>query len=99
MKRNHIGGNTYDFYNEDGILVHKYGPHWFHTNDKTVFDYLSKFTSWRYNYHRVKTFVDGLLLSIPINHDTLNALYGLELKSPVEVQAYYDRVKVNISNP
>ncbi len=45
-KRNHIAGNAYDFYNEDGILIHKYGPHLFHTNNKKVFDYLSQFTDW-----------------------------------------------------
>ncbi len=98
-KRSHIAGNAYDFYNEHGILVHKYGPHWFHTNDKTVFTYLSKFTSWHYHYHVVKTYVDGQLLPIPINLDTLNQLYGFNLKSPEEVQDYYDKVKVNISNP
>ena len=54
-KRNHIGGNAYDFYNEDGILIHKYGPHWFHTNNKKVFDYLSQFTEWRFHEHQVKS--------------------------------------------
>lgn len=98
-KRNHIGGNAYDFYNEAGILVHKYGPHWFHTNDKKVFSYLSNFTEWTYHYHRVKTYVDGQLLPIPINMDTLNQLYGLDLKSPQEVQAYFDKVKTTINNP
>jgi UDP-galactopyranose mutase len=98
-RRNHIAGNAYDYYNEAGILIHKYGPHWFHTNDKKVFDYLSRFTGWRFHYHRIKTYVDGLLLPIPINHDTLNILYGLNLHSPQEVQLYYDSVKVPISNP
>ncbi|WP_158828338.1 UDP-galactopyranose mutase [Mucilaginibacter lacusdianchii] len=98
-RRSHIAGNAYDYYNEDGILVHKYGPHWFHTNDKNVFDYLSRFTEWRFHYHRVKSYVDGMLLPIPINHDTLNTLYGLKLTSPKEVQAYYDSVKVSIANP
>ena len=57
-KRNHIGGNTYDFYNNDGILVHKYGPHIFHTNSREVFDYLSKFTEWRPYEHQVLASVD-----------------------------------------
>ncbi|WCT14911.1 UDP-galactopyranose mutase [Mucilaginibacter jinjuensis] len=98
-RRSHIAGNAYDHYNEDGILVHKYGPHWFHTNDKKVFDYLSEFTEWRFNYHRVKTYVDGRLLPIPINMDTLNELYGLKLQSPEEVQAFFDGVKVDTGNP
>jgi UDP-galactopyranose mutase len=98
-KRNHIGGNAYDHYNEHGILVHKYGPHWFHTNDKKVFDYLSQFTAWRFHYHRVRSYVDGMLVPIPINRDTLKLLYGLETDSPKQVQEFYDGVKVNINNP
>lgn len=92
-KRNHIGGNAYDYYNEYGILVHKYGPHWFHTNDKKVFQYLSQFTEWIPHYHRVRTYVDGMLLPIPINMDTVNMLYGMNLQSPQEVQAFYDSVR------
>jgi UDP-galactopyranose mutase len=98
-KRNHIGGNAYDYFNEHGILVHKYGPHWFHTNDKGVFDYLSQFTEWIYHYHRVKTYVDGKLLPIPINMDTLNGLYGLQLSSFDEVADYYQNVKADIGRP
>jgi UDP-galactopyranose mutase len=77
--RNHIGGNAYDHYNDDGILVHKYGPHIFHTNSRDVFDYLSRFTEWRPYQHRVKASVDGQLVPIPINLDTINQLYGLNL--------------------
>jgi UDP-galactopyranose mutase len=78
-RRNHIGGNTYDFYNHDGILVHKYGPHIFHTNSREVFDYLSKFTEWRPYEHHVLASVDGQLVPIPINQNTVNSLYGLNL--------------------
>jgi UDP-galactopyranose mutase len=80
-KRNHIGGNTFDYYNEDGILIHKYGPHIFHTNSPEVFNYLSKFTQWRSYEHRVLASVDGLLVPIPINLNTINQLYGLNLNS------------------
>jgi UDP-galactopyranose mutase len=80
-KRNHIGGNAYDYYNDAGILVHKYGPHIFHTNSKKIFDYLSHFTAWRPYEHRVQASVDGQLVSMPINMDTLNQLYGLKLNS------------------
>ena len=80
-KRNHIGGNTYDFYNEHGILVHKYGPHIFHTNSKDVFDYLGQFTQWRPYEHRVLASVDGQMVPIPINLDTINKLYGLNLSA------------------
>ena len=80
-KRNHIGGNAYDYYDEAGILVHKYGPHIFHTNSQQVFDYLSKFTEWRNYQHRVLANVDGQLYPIPINLTTINKMYGLNLCS------------------
>jgi UDP-galactopyranose mutase len=77
--RPHIAGNAYDYYNDAGILIHKYGPHIFHTNSAQVFDYLSLFTEWRPYQHRVRASVDGQLLPIPINLDTINHLYGLNL--------------------
>jgi UDP-galactopyranose mutase len=78
-KRNHAGGNAYDHYDEAGILVHKYGPHIFHTASKDVFEYLSRFTEWRNYQHKVMASVDGQLVPIPINLDTVNQLYGLNL--------------------
>src|SRR5438270_2252459 len=80
-KRPHIGGNAYDHYNDDGILVHRYGPHIFHTNSRPVFEHLSQFTGWRQYEHRVVASVDGQLVPIPINIDTINSLYGLSLQS------------------
>ncbi len=80
-KRPHIAGNAFDHYNEEGILVHKYGPHIFHTNSKDVFDYLSQFTEWRSYEHRVLASVDGQLVPMPINLDTINKMYGLSLTS------------------
>src|SRR6478752_7828283 len=78
-RRNHIGGNAYDRLNADGLLIHQYGPHIFHTNSKRIFEYLSRFTSWRPYEHRVLANVDGKLLPFPINVDTVNGLYGLSL--------------------
>lgn len=78
-RRPHIGGNAYDELNEDGILIHRYGPHIFHTNSERIWDYLSRFTTWRPYEHRVLAYVDGKLLPIPINLDTINQLYGLDL--------------------
>jgi len=98
-RRDHIGGNAYDYYNEAGIRLHKYGPHWFHTNDKKIFAYLSQFTEWRFHNHIVKSSVNGKILPIPINMDTVNELYGLQLETPAEVQAFYDSVKVDIRVP
>lgn len=90
-KRDHVGGNAYDHYNEDGILVHKYGPHIFHTNSKEVFDYLSGFTRWRNYEHRVLASVDGMLVPIPINLDTINKLYGFNFNA-FELENYFNSV-------
>ena len=78
-RRNHVGGNAYDHADAAGILVHKYGPHIFHTNSRDIFEYLSRFTTWRGYEHRVLASVEGKLLPIPINLDTINRLYGLKL--------------------
>ncbi|MDP9068252.1 MAG: UDP-galactopyranose mutase [Actinomycetota bacterium] len=88
-KRPHIGGNAYDHYDESGVLVHKYGPHIFHTNSREVFDYLSMFTEWRQYEHRVLASVDGRLVPIPINLDTINEIYGLSLSS-LEVEKFFE---------
>jgi UDP-galactopyranose mutase len=84
-RREHIGGNAYDEYNEAGILVHRYGPHIFHTNSERVVQYLSQFTRWRPYEHRVRAAVDGLLMPLPINLTTLSLLHGSAL---TEAQAH-----------
>ena len=80
-KRPHIGGNAFDRYDDAGVLVHPYGPHIFHTNSAEIFEHLSRFTRWRPYEHRVLASVDGQLLPMPINLDTVNRLYGLELNA------------------
>jgi len=80
-KRNHIGGNAYDHYNDAGIIVHKYGPHIFHTNSRDVFEHLSKFTEWRQYEHHVLASADGQLIPIPINLETINQLYNMNLNA------------------
>ena len=87
-RRNHIGGNAYDRVNSSGLLIHQYGPHIFHTNSQAIFHYLSAFTEWRPYEHRVRAAVDGKLLPIPINRDTINMLYDLELSTEGEVEAF-----------
>jgi UDP-galactopyranose mutase len=88
-KRPHIAGNAYDEYDANGVLIHLYGPHIFHTNSKEVFDYLSQFTQWRNYQHRVLASVDGKLVPMPINLDTVNALYGLNLTS-FELEQFFE---------
>lgn len=74
-KRNHTGGNCYDEKDENGIMVHKYGPHLFHTNEKSVFDYLSNFTDWHPYVHKVLAFIDGKKVPIPFNLNTLYMVF------------------------
>jgi UDP-galactopyranose mutase len=90
-KRPHIGGNAYDFYDDAGILIHKYGPHIFHCNSREIYDYLSLFTAWRPYQHRVLASVDGQCVPIPINLDTINRLYGMKLTAQ-ELEAFYTSV-------
>ena len=90
-KRNHIGGNAYDHYDDAGILVHKYGPHIFHTNSREVFEYLSQFTEWRAYQHKVLASVDGQLVPLPINLDTINKLYGTSMTS-FQLKEFFEAV-------
>jgi UDP-galactopyranose mutase len=92
-KRNHIAGNAYDEYDEYGILVHRYGPHIFHTNSKEVFEYLSQFTEWIPYEHKVLAKIGNELYPIPINRLTINKLYNLNLKTDKEVKDYFESVK------
>jgi UDP-galactopyranose mutase len=78
-KRPHIAGNAYDERDPHGVLVHRYGPHIFHTNAERIFRYLSRFTEWRPYEHRVLSVVEGVHYPFPINRTTLNRLYGLDL--------------------
>ncbi|WP_163835749.1 UDP-galactopyranose mutase, partial [Pseudomonas viridiflava] len=78
-RRSHIAGNAYDHLDSAGVLVHRYGPHIFHTNAERIVDYLSQFTEWHSYEHRVLARVHGKLVPIPINLDTLNTLYGLQM--------------------
>jgi UDP-galactopyranose mutase len=90
-KRPHVGGNAFDCYDDSGILIHKYGPHIFHTQSREIYEYLGRFTEWRPYQHRVLASVDGQLVPIPINLDTINALYGTNLSS-AEVEAFFEKV-------
>lgn len=87
-RRPHIGGNAYDFHDDAGVLIHRYGPHIFHTNAQRIVDYLSNFTQWRPYEHRVLAQVGEQQVPIPINMTTLNELYGLQLRSEEEAAAF-----------
>src|SRR2546423_3280722 len=87
-RRDHIAGNAYDYHDEHGVLVHKFGPHIFHTTSMKVVDYLSRFPEWRFSEHRVVARVDDKLVPMPINRTTLNALYGVDLRTDEDVEAF-----------
>lgn len=94
-KRSHIGGNVYDSYNDDGILVQNYGPHTFHTNDDEVFNYVLNFCEWHQYQHRVMSYVDGNWVPMPISLETINRLYNMNL-SENELMDFIDSKKEKI---
>lgn len=96
-KRSHIGGNAYDYYDDHGVLVHPYGPHIFHTNSKKVFEFLSKFTDWRFYEHRVLASVKGNLYPIPINRTTINKVFNINLAEE-DVENFLDSKRVHKKN-
>jgi len=95
-KRSHIAGNTYDFLDENEILVQKYGPHIFHTNNEEVWAFLSRFTEWNNYTHRVLACVDGKKVSVPINQDTINILYSKSYDTE-ELIEFYNNQKIDIA--
>jgi len=90
-RRSHIAGNAFDTFDDAGLLVHRYGPHIFHTNSAEIYEYLSQFTEWRPYQHQVLASVEGRLVPIPINLDTINTLFGLSLNSE-ELAQYFASV-------
>ena len=98
-KRNHIGGHCYDYKDENNIIIHKYGPHLFHTDYKDVFDYLSNFTDWQLYHHRVLAFIDGKKVPIPFNLNTLYEVFPKTLAEKLETKLlnkYHYNTKVPI---
>ena len=84
-RRQHIAGNCYDEIDGNGILIHKYGPHLFHTDSVDVWKYLSKFTEWNVYHHKVKAMVDGQIVPIPFNFNTMQQVFPKNLSERLEV--------------
>jgi UDP-galactopyranose mutase len=97
-KRNHIGGNAYDCYDEHGVLIHKYGPHIFHTRSKEVWDYLSQFTEWRLYQHKVLGLIDGKKVPIPFNLNSIDQLFPYSLARTLE-KKLVDHFGFNVKVP
>ncbi len=98
-KRSHIGGNCFDYYNEHGVLVHKYGPHYFRTNYPEVRVFLSQFTDWIPQKYRIRVSVGGRLYSFPINRTTLNEVFGVSLRTVKEAEAFLEKKRKQIIHP
>lgn len=99
-KRNHIAGNMYDEYDDANILVHKYGPHIFHTNSKRVFNYLRRFSGWRGYQHRVQADWFGTYMPVPFNKDSMRIAFGDDKAARLIeklVDKYGDECKVTIN--
>ena len=77
-RRNHIAGNMHSYTDENGVMVHTYGPHAFHTNDEGVWEYLSRFTGWRPYFHHVEAYIDGKTVPVPFNFNTIEKLFPEE---------------------
>ncbi len=98
-KRDHIAGNCYDYIDENGILVSKYGAHLFHTNEEDVWQYVTRFSEWYDWEHKVLAKVDGRLVPIPVNITTVNALFGLSLASEEQMKQWLEDNRIPIENP
>ncbi len=93
-KRYHIGGNCYDLIDENGILINKYGAHLFHTNYEDVWEYVQKFSEWQRWDHRVLGCVEGKMINIPVNINTVNALCGTNIKDEKEMNQWLEAVQI-----
>lgn len=92
-RREHIGGNAYDEFDDHRVLIHRYGPHIFHTASSRIFEFLSRFTEWRHYEHRVQAKVGDQLVPVPVNRTTINLLYDLELTTEKEAEAFLDHAR------
>lgn len=98
-KRNHIAGNCFDYIDENGILVSKYGAHLFHTNDKKVWKYINQFGNWYPWEHKVVASVDGQLVPIPVNITTVNQLFNANVQNEKEMEQWLENNRIPYKNP
>jgi len=98
-KRNHIAGNCFDYIDENGILVSKYGAHLFHTNDEEVWDYVNFFSDWYDWEHKVIARVDGKTVPIPVNITTVNTLFEQQISTEAEMTAWLETNRIEYEKP
>lgn len=99
-KRDHIGGNCYDYIDDEmGVRVSKYGPHFFHTNDDGVWDYVNKFSEWiRYDL-KAASHIENRLVPVPVNMETINILNKQSLQTPEDTRTYMESIQIPCINP
>lgn len=97
--RNHIGGNCYDYINEYGIRIHKYGPHFFHTNDKRVWEFVNRFSDFTPYKLKVRSQVNDLIVPVPVNIDTVNRLFALDIQTEEQMTSWLSKVKTHYNPP
>ncbi len=98
-KRDHIAGNCYDYYDENGILTSKYGAHLFHTNDEGVWEYVNQFADWYPWEHKVVARVDDKTVPIPVNITTVNTLFNTNIRTETEMQEWLDLNRISFDQP
>jgi UDP-galactopyranose mutase len=98
-KRGHLGGNCYDYINDIGIRINKYGPHYFRTNDEEVWKYIRNFSTWVPFEAKCLSIVDGKKVPIPVNIDTINLLFDLKLSTEKEIKDWLSKETENILEP
>ena len=98
-KRDHIGGNCYDYTDENGIKVSKYGAHLFHTNNEKVWDYVNKFTKWKRWEHTVVSSIDNTLVPVPPNITTVNKLFNQNIQNEEEMDEWLEKEVIKCDNP
>lgn len=99
-QRSHVAGNAHDFVDRNGIRLHRYGPHLFHTNNRRVVDWLMRFTTFVPYEHKVRALLpSGRTVPLPVNRQTVNEVFGVSLATPDEVENYISRLTVPNQNP
>jgi UDP-galactopyranose mutase len=97
-RRSHLGGNAYDEHDDNGVLIHKYGPHYFRTDQAHVLDYLTRFTSWRPAHYQILSWTRSRYWHFPVNLNTFEELIGRK-SSEEEFKAHLEKVRVPIADP
>lgn len=98
-QRSHVGGNCYDYINDAGIRINKYGPHYFRTNDEVVWEYVNRFSEWTPFEAKCLSVLDGKKVPIPVNINTVNMLFGLRIENEQQMKKWLSSQVLDIAIP